>query len=324
MVDPYASDPIDFLRPRDAGDVLSDSLTFIRDHFVEIGRSLLYIAGPPFLLSLLVSFFYQDEAVAMNPLLNPGSIFDPEAADVSLGFTYLLLGLLSTVTALLATGVGFAYTRLYVEGDGTQPIEVAEVWQKTKGMLAPLFLYPIGLYLLLVVSMVILLVPIAGWIAWPIGFVYVLPIMWMAIPTRLAGERGLFASLRRARHLLDGYWWQTLWLIILVVVLCVVITVALSIPSIALGAALGALGGGEVDLLSRVVLTLSGLVGSLVYVLYVFYGVSAMMHYYNLVTKQEGAPVPDLEGRIDAIGRDDDAGWDDAGWDEGRDADRLR
>lgn len=319
MHDPYAPEPIDFRRPRLAGDVLSDSLSFVRDHFVDLGRGLLYIAGPALVAMALASALFQRQVFDMTTVFEPNA--DPTEVFSIFGPAYFLTVVLGVVALTLVYAVGYAYVFLYMDG-APGAITVGELWDETKRLLAPVFLTSTGLFLLGVASLVIFLIPCLGALAWLGGWIYFFPAISLLIPARLIDEGDFFSAFRRARHLVEGYWGQTFGLLVLIYVVMFVVGIVLALPGIVVGFMIGFFGATGAEGLVRTFSTLSAVLGSVSYLAYVLIPVATAMHYFNLVTKQEGAAAPDLEDRIDAIGRSEDAGWDDDAWDEEADADR--
>ena len=319
MHDPYAPEPIDFRRPRLAGDVLSDSLSFVRDHFVDLGKGLLYIAGPAVVAMALASAFFQRQVFDVGTVLDPNA--DPTEVFSIFGPAYFLTIVLGVVALTLVYAVGYAYVFLTMDGPPA-PITVPELWGETKRLLAPVLFTSVGLGLLFVVSMVIFIVPCLGALAWLGGWIYLFPAVSLLIPARLIDEGDFFSAFRRARHLVEGYWGQTFGLLILVYVVMIVVGIVLAMPGIFVGFLIGFFGATEADALVRSFTTLSAILGSVSYLAYVLIPIATAMHYFNLVTKQEGAAAPDLEDRIDAIEQSRATGWDDDAWDEGADADR--
>ena len=319
MRDPFEpGDRLDFRRPRLAGDVLSDSLAFVREHFVDLGRGVLYIAGPILLLTAIGSAFIQRQSIGVNPWFNPNA--DPEAILSMFGPGYFFTLGMMYVAITLVTAVGFAYVFLYMEG-APSPITVPDLWDRTKRLLAPIVLTGLGATLLTLGSMLIMIIPCLGALAWLGGWIYLFPAISLLLPARLTDEGDFFSAFRRARHLVEGYWGQTFGVVVLVWVVIFVLSMVVSLPVLIVSAVIGFHGATEAGPLMQTLLSVGAVLGSLAYFAYVLFPVAFTMHYYNLVTKQEGAAVPDLEDRIDAIGRGSDAGWDDD-WDEGPDADR--
>ena len=302
MHDPYDPDPIDFRRPRLAGDVLSDSLAFVREHFSDLGRGLLYIVGPVILLVAVVSSFMQRQSLSMNPFLNPEA--DLEALGSFFGPMYFVSVGLMLVASTLVWSVGFAYVFLYMEG-APGPIMVPELWGEAKRLLAPVLLTTLGLFLLGVGSMLIFLVPCLGALAWLAGWIYFVPAVSLLLPARLIDEGDFFSALRRARHLVEGYWGQTFGVVVLVFVVVFVLSLVVSLPVLIASGVIGFHGAAEAGPAMQALLVVGSVLGSLAYFTYVLFPIALTMQYFNLVTKQEGAAVPDLEDRIDAIGRDD-------------------
>ncbi len=320
MSEPFAApEPIDFHRRRDAGSVLSDSIAFLREHVVDLGKGFLYIVGPVLVAIIVVQAFTQDQATAFEQMFNPSS--DPEAFASMFGPAYFVSIGLVLIASTLVYAVGFAYVFLYLEG-APGPITVPELWGRTKQLLAKVFLTTVGLSFLLIVSMIILLVPCLGALAWLAGWVYLFPAVFLLLPARLIDEGDFFSALRRARHLVEGYWGQTFGVVVLVGVVIMVMALVVTLPAMIVGAVIGFHGAAEVGPLARGLLTLGTVLGSLAYFAYILFPVAATMHYYNLVTKQEGSAGLGLEDQIEAIAQDADtpddaresAAWDETDW----------
>lgn len=313
-------EPINFHRRRDAGDVLSDSITFLREHFFDLGKGFLYIVGPVLVAIIVIQAFTQDQASAFEEMFNPSA--DPEAFSSMFGPAYFLSIALVFFASVLVYAVGFAYVFLYIEG-APGPITVSDLWDRTLRVLSKVFLTMLGLFLLALASMLLVLIPCLGALAWLAGWVYLLPAVSLILPARLIDEGDFFSAFRRARHLVEGYWGQTFGVVLLVGVVMMVVGLAVSLPVMIVGGVIAFHGAAEVGPLMRVLLTLSTVLGSLAYFSYVLFPVAATMHYYNLVRKQEGSAGPDLEGRIEAIGLDDSDS-DEGAWDEDADVDRWK
>ena len=295
MPDPRASDStIHFQRLRLAGDVISDSLAFVREHFADLGRGVLYIAGPFLLAAAVASSFFQGSIFGgdwLNPNADPFAVFD------MFGPAYFLSVLLTFFATLLLSAVGYAYVLLYME-DHDRQITVPVLWDEVKAILPAIVTTSIGIWLVMMLGGLLNIIPCLGTLVWLGGIIYFFPALSIVLTARLTDEDNLMDAFRRSRDLVKGYWGQTFGVVIMAYLIYFAAAMVLSIPGMMVGATVGFLGGMDGEGISQFTLLIASLFSVLAYAFIVLLPVAFTMQYYNLVERQEG---PDLDDRIDAI-----------------------
>lgn len=296
MPDPRASDStIVFQRLRLAGDVITDSLAFLREHFADIGRGLLYIAGPVVLLGTVFSAIAQQNMLGSTDWLDPNA--DPFAVFDLFGPAYFLSVLVLMLGTFLITAVGYAYVLLYMDDPG-QVITVPVLWDEVKAILLPVLTTNLGLGLIIMLAALINIIPCLGTLAWIGGLVYFFPAISLTLTARLVDEDNLFAAFRRSRDLVKGYWGQTFGVVIMAYLVYLVVSLVFSIPAMLLGGTAGFLGAMNGETLPTSAIIIGSLFAVFAYAVLVLLPIAFTMQYYNLVERHEG---PDLDDRIDAI-----------------------
>ncbi|MEQ9414918.1 MAG: hypothetical protein RIF39_13865 [Cyclobacteriaceae bacterium] len=220
--------PIEFHKARDFSKKINDTFEFLRQNFVPLTKSVLFIAGPPVLMgSLMMGSFVGDFLnLSQDSYTNPGSSEMAEKYFLSINFW---LQIILAMTFLIVSGVASIssinnYIILYGEKKSNQ-IEVGEVWTRVKETfwmyLGTMFFFG----LLLMVAYIIMLVPIFilssispilvffGVMGLIVGLFYLLFGASLTFFIRGYEKAGFFEALKRSFYLVRGKWWSTFGLI---------------------------------------------------------------------------------------------------------------
>ena len=217
--------PIELAQPRDFSKKMNATIEFIRQNFKAIFKCLLYIAGPPVLLSsILIGNFYGDYMGFISR--GPQSIESMEEMQnyfLSAGFWLQILGaaVFGFVAGALTLAVIYNYILEYDEKK-TNQIEVNDVWirvRKTIGMyMGTMILYGIALvvlYFIIIIPMFLLamLQSIALMFIGGIGVVCIFMYVWISLSLvfiiRAYEKVGFFSAVSRSFYLIKGKWWST-------------------------------------------------------------------------------------------------------------------
>ncbi|GAB1446075.1 MAG: hypothetical protein KF860_02465 [Cyclobacteriaceae bacterium] len=221
---------IEFHKARDFSKKVNDTFEFLKQNFVPLTKSVLFIAGPPVLMgSLMMGSFIGDFLnFSQDSFANPGS---SEMAEKYFFSTNFWLQIVLALLFLIISGVASLssinnYILLYGEKKSNQ-IEVGEVWVRVKETFWMYLGTMIFFGLLLVVAYVIMLVPIAlvstispvlvffGVIGVIVGIFYLLFGASLTFFIRAYEKTSFFAALSRSFYLVRGKWWSTFGLIII-------------------------------------------------------------------------------------------------------------
>ncbi len=222
--------PIEFHKARDFSQKINDTFEFLKQNFVPLTKSVLFIAGPPVLMgSLMMGSFISDFLnFSQDSFTNPGSSEMAEKYFLSLNFW---LQIVLAMLFLIISGVASLssinnYILLYGEKKSNQ-IEVGEVWARVKETFWMYLGTMIFFGLLLVVAYIIMLVPIVilsavspilvffGVMGVIAGIFYLLFGASLTFFIRAYEKTGFFEALKRSFYLVRGKWWSTFGLIII-------------------------------------------------------------------------------------------------------------
>lgn len=222
--------PLEFHKARDFSKKINDTFEFLKQNFVPLTKSILFIAGPPVLMgSLMMGSFIGDFLdFTQSSIANPGSaemaekyFFSPNFwLQIVLAMIFLLI---SGVAALSSVN---NYILLYGEKKSNQ-IEVGEVWARVKETFWMYLGTMVFFGLLFIVAYIIMLVPIAllaaaspllvffGVMGMFVGIFYLLFGACLTFFIRAYERKGFFEALSRSFYLVRGKWWSTFGLVII-------------------------------------------------------------------------------------------------------------
>ena len=279
---------ISFYEKRDFGEKINVTFAFLRQNFVPLGKSILFIAGPFVLLVAILAGVYQ------VTVLNVGS--DPGSFDVSALITQSsLTSFLSIFVSALLVAVVYAYLILYLEREDYRSITVADVWNTAKqhylSIVLSIFVYSV----LVVIGFMLLIIP---------GFILLAALSFIFI-IQMKERLSFGEAFSRCFKLVSDNYLSTLGLILVMTILISIISVIVTLPfTIALGvpaffsisesAAMS-----NADGMAKVLFVVLQVISSLVsYLLYAILLIAIAFQYANLVEKKEAAGLLESVGTI--------------------------
>lgn len=280
---------ISFYEKRDFGEKINATFAFIRQNFVPLSKSILFIAGPFILLVAVVAGIYQ--ATLMGAV---GT--NPDAFDISAVMTQgSLSSFLSLFVSALLVTVVYAYLVLYTERTDYQNITVSDVWDKAKRYYLPMVLSVFVYSVLIVFGFLLLIIP---------GFILLAALSLIFI-IQMKEDISFGSAFGRSFKLVSDNYLSTLGLIFVMTVLVSIIGVIVTLP---IGLILGvptlfSLSGGEAfsdgEGAVKVLFIVFQVVSSLVsYLLYAILLIAVAFQYANLVEKKEAAGLMESVGSI--------------------------
>lgn len=311
---------INYHETRDFSRKMSVTFEFIRQNFKSLGKSILFIAGPPVLLaSLLMGSFY-DGLFSASFSLQRGA--NPEVfQNLFLTGSFWLQVLLMMIFMLTSTVATIATINNYIllyEEKQTNKIEVSEVWDRVRNTFwmylstALLFtILGITAYVVMVIPVVVLgaISPFLiglGIIAFIVGVIYLLFSTSLVFIIRAYERLGFFESIFRSFKLVQGKWWSTFGLVFVLYIIVAAVSSIFMMPwyVITIITSLHSTGieGFEepaswVQALGLVFLTLYYLTQM---VLYTLPNVGIAFQYFNLVERKEAKG---LMNQIESFGQ---------------------
>ena len=234
---------IEYQHARDFSMKMNATFEFIKQNFKSLGRSILYIAGPPALIGGLIMSSFMGEYMKM---ITSGGVGNPETMtnyflsvsfwlQVILGMIFGLLSFVSTVATI------YNYMLLYEEKRSNQ-IEVSEVWSRVRDTFWMYFGTSIFFGLLFVIAYIALIIPMVllaaispwlivfGIIGLIVGLLYLLFGSSLTFVIRGYERKGFFESLMRSFYLVRGKWWSTFGLVFLLTLIVGTVSYIFLIP----------------------------------------------------------------------------------------------
>ena len=237
---------VDFRKERDFGDVLNITFTFIRENYLLLGKSLLFILGPVTFLASLGNIGFLSSALSPDVLLDPTEDSALETIGI-LGLFYLLSAVAGVLMMVVGVLVVYSFMVLY-QDYGPAGFTVSDVWANVKSNFGAVFWTMLVLILLFVLSYGLIFVPIflgsmagsgAGIalmsalfiLVWLFAFIYYGVALSLVFPMRMREQVGAWESVRRSIWLVRDNWLSTFSIVFVSMIIYGVIASILSVPA---------------------------------------------------------------------------------------------
>lgn len=286
---------IEFKKKREIGDIITDTFKFLRHNFKTIFKLLAKTAGIPFVLFIVVQFYYTRISFSStlldfnNPL---GPFNTPEVL-----FTALLMYVcLFLYFAFLFAGI-MAIVKSYIKNKGV--INEQEVIQNIRDKTMSTITLGILKFLILLISFMLCFFP----------GVYVMVPMAMVFSILFFEEKSVSESISHSFTIIKNEWWMSFLSLLLVGLLWYIASIVLSLPLmiymwIKMFTVMqeGSFSDPS-DMFDGVTIALTLVASSIQYILYMVVPIGAAFIYFNLNERmnQTGS----LE-KIDTIGSTDE------------------
>ncbi|MGE0770736.1 MAG: hypothetical protein AB7K37_03410 [Cyclobacteriaceae bacterium] len=311
---------IEFHKERDFSNKLNATFEFIKQNFLPLSKSILFIAGPPVLIgsAMLGNFFGSMFTLGLGAGSNPAlaeNFFTSANFWLQLGLMFLFL-LISGIVSISAIN---NYILLYGEKKSNK-IEVAEVWERVKETFWMYFGTMIFFTLLIIAAYVLMILPVIvlgaispfliffGFIAIVGGFFYLLISSSLTFFVRAYEKNGFFEAITRSFKLVQGKWWSTFGLLFILYLIVSTVSYIFILPwyiTTVVGAMHTIETGSfeEPTMQSQIFATLSFMLYYLAQtILYTLPNVGIAFQYFNLVELKEAKG---LMQKIDTLGKPD-------------------
>jgi len=277
-------DNLHLQKPRDFGDLITDTFTYLRIHFKTLGLGLVYFVLPVTLAGsiLMGSGFYYISDMSANPAAT-GAM--PEFSFFFRFFGGTLLVMLSSSVLLAVTYTHMRYTLEEINIDGPAML-AANIIPKTFGILA--------------LTIINGFLTILGMLFFIFPGVYVAIKLYLSPAAFLIQNQTIGGAITRSWELVKDYWWFTFGFAIVIGIIAYIASSVLSLPIFIIGMLSGLLGGSGDS---------AGILGAGIAVFYslsmifsilfsVIPAVANGLHLLNLTERKEGSG---LRSRIDEL-----------------------
>lgn len=308
---------IDLHKARDFSVTFSDTFAFIKENFKSIGKSMVLIVAPVYLIASLVFSFFSIRLI--ETFASTMKMRNPERAVNSIFSLYLdfrlwITILLFFIAAMLTVGVIFAYINLYrKKEEGGTEITPSEVWNELWRKLLKFIVFSIGYGLIFLVAylavafvfaMLVSALGIAGGVlmffAIATLMIYLVTFISVLVPVIFYEDSGFFESLGRTSALIKGNFWLTFGInfvaYMIVGTLSYIVSLVLTIPFI-----LTQIGSTTFDTSTIRVLLIIYLVvfPVIIFFTYIFQYTIGSLNYFSLLEKHDHVG---LRMKVEAIG----------------------
>lgn len=283
------SDRIEFSKVRDFGQVINDSIGFVKDNFKPLMRPVLYIGLALIIVSIASSIFVQFRTLDSLSMIRMGTFDDALFAEnytSSLWLNYLLTLISTFLAHTVVQLTTFSYIYLYIAGGNKAPTQ-EEVWAYFKAHIGRFTLISLILFVILVILTAMCVVP----------GLYFFPVISLVYAAVIFEQTSVGDGFNRAFALIKDNWWKTFGVLFVVWLIT-----SMSIGFFALpGTILTFMGTifGESNTMALTGAVITVVVQSFGIILYAVPSVAGALCFYSLKEEKEGTSIA---ARIEAFG----------------------
>lgn len=283
-----ATQKTDFHKARDFGQTVSVTFEFLRNNLKTLGKPLLLISGPFFILSGIFT------GLSRQTIFSAGMIpFSPTQFSLTflLSFLFLIIGL------IFLTTIVYNYVLLYLD-DEHKIIEIETIWSKSKQYIFKIVGFSIGLFLILFIFIIPFVVTLASgniFISLLVFLLLMIPIVYISNSASLifiigiAENKGFVESLKRSFKLIDNRWWVTFGLVIVFSLIQGFISFIFQLPETIMSIVLvmSTIDGGQSGFIPELLNIIFSVFSTFSYLLYSITITGLTFHYYSLIEQKE-------------------------------------
>jgi len=204
----FSSEKVEFRKIRDFSGHINASVSFIRQNFVKMLKILAQVAGVYVALGLAVmtvSFYF-----GLMDLLTIENLEDFQNLNLGLigGVSFVAM-LFFMIGSILYTSATYRYILEYIHRDDYDQLKVGDIKKYLGRDSKIVFFTYLGLFLLFLASILMVILPFVGALAFFFGWIYfIIPLSFIFL-LRIHEKIPFMKAITRCRYLLEGYWWQT-------------------------------------------------------------------------------------------------------------------
>ncbi|WP_199136101.1 hypothetical protein [Pedobacter sp. ASV12] len=283
-------EPVEFRKVRDFGDVISDTVLFIKQNIKPLLKAYLFLCGFFVLASMINSVLMQ---VQVGNLVKSANAVDYSRgtrslymfSNFTLNYVLMFVFIILNYTAIYLTVL--SYISLYVRKGNIAPT-VAEVWSYFKYYFWRMLGSGILMSMFLGLSFVLCLVP----------GIYVFPAATIFYPILILENAGFSFSFNRAFKLLKGEWWVTFATLLVIFFIYYACAMVIQVPAVAISMAGAFMRNNSAFFGTYGVIMAIAQQFSQVFMIIPIVGAAVI--YFNLVERKESTG---LMERIDSLGQ---------------------
>ncbi|MNL14102.1 hypothetical protein D3C87_1350320 [compost metagenome] len=281
------SEKLEFKKVREFGEIISDTIQFIRQNFKSLLKVYAYFCGFFIVAGAIAAVMYQidsrDVILGAYDKNNPLSAY---GFSKLLTLNYLLVFIFSLLMYTSINVSMLSFIALYIQKGNVAP-STEEVWSYFKYYFFRVLLSSILLSMLLVVGFVCCFIP----------GIYLFPALTLFYPIMVLENMGFTDSFSRSFRLIKDNWWATAGVVLIIYVITYAAMSLASMPAVII-TMVGVFTQGAKGL-STTMLVISSVIQYLCYVFLIVPVIGCTLCYFNLAERQESAGLMD---RINQLG----------------------
>ena len=269
---------IELAKPRDFGEIISDTFQFVRQNFKPLLKYFFIFCGFFLLASTVLNVLVQVKALSFMSNINTYDFQEDKVSSVfSMLSVYLLLIFFMILTQVSINVMALCYMTIYKQKQNITPT-TEEMWGYFKFYFLKIFGSSLLLSILIVLGAFFCLLP----------GIY-LAIVFALVPPIMIVENTSFGyAFNRCFSLIKNNWWQTFGTLIVVYIIIYVCSMVVTVPSMIFGAGSVFLHIKEKTPLTLPVSIITSISQSFIHVLYILLTVAVGLCYFNLTESKEG------------------------------------
>lgn len=284
---------IEFQRYRDFGQIINATFEFIKQNFLSLIKSIIFIAGPFLLITGILTGFYQKSMFTFYNL----------TSFTEMGLIFFLLMISAFITIQMMIVTVYSFLLIYLSRNETYPIQIEEVWDSVKhnffkilGLTFSIIALLIGAVLIFALIMSLIIGSSNNPFLILLFFIiFFIPIMFFSVKISLVymialhEKKGIWQSIQRSFYLTKNRWWFTFGLIFVLGIIEGIMGFVFQIPQyiVMFVTMFNSMDGGGIDGVMEIVIMLTSILSMFQYVLYVITIIALAFFYFSLVEQKE-------------------------------------
>jgi hypothetical protein len=284
---------IEFQRYRDFGQVINATFEFVRQNFLPLLKSTIFIVGPFIFLSGIFGGLYQKSMFSFYQMTSLSDF----------GIVALLYFLAVIISMITMISVVYSYVLIYIRRTDETVIQIDEVWSEVKSNILKIIGLSVSLFLLFVLLFVVMVLPLAllfqiqtnPFAIFLILLIVIIPITYLTNKFTLVffaalyENVGVIESMKRSSYLIKNKWWLTFGLVFVLSLIQGFMGFILQVPQyIAMITVMfNSMDGTGVDGITEVIFIITSVISAFSFVFYAIPLIAIAFHYFSLVEQKE-------------------------------------
>ncbi|MCZ7611268.1 MAG: hypothetical protein M5U17_14050 [Ignavibacterium sp.] len=285
---------IEFMRYRDFGQILNSTFEFIRQNFLPLLKSLIFIVGPFLLITGILLGFYQKSVFTIFNITS--------FSQMGIIILLLIISIFLAMQMMLTTV--YSFILIYLSKTESTPISIEEVWDSVKQnffkilALTAVIFFMIVIYLLIFSFIIATVSSRTSSIGLTVLLFFILFVLFVFFVVKMCltymimlyERTGIWASIRRSFYLTINKWWFSFGLIFVLSLIQSLMGFIFQIPQyiIMFTTMFNSLDGSGVSGVTEIFIMLTSIIAAFQYLLFSLTIIALAFLYFSIVEQKEG------------------------------------